>query len=857
MKKLLFVFACILLPALLNTIRAEDIDYGLFIKSFPLSDQEKTSLVLENNQPVKFGKETTMSFEMKVRKDNVFGIVFRMITNKKENIDFVFTVGESDKRYPMLVVNESVFMVTEEIVCDQWIPVSITLSSTKNEITVLYGESKLTVPYSVSQINNAMISFGLCPFEGYSIYDIASTSIRDIKIYDGNNLLRFWKLKEHDNEKSFDSVSQVPAIATNPLWITDIYATWQKVYSKTIKENSLFAFNPDESIIYIASPDSKEIISFDTGQKKETVIDVKGGIIAANAPNQLFYDSRAKQLVSYNLDENIVSRFSFSTQSWDNNIKPLLEHGYWNNAAFYSPSDSTLISFGGYGFYKYNNDLLRLDIDRKSIRKSNLPEISPRYTTSTTIVNNVLYVFGGRGNKSGRQELSPRNYYDFYAVNLLSEQTNKLWEIESTEKEFLPSENMIYDEKENCFYFFSSWEGGTLFRIHKEKEGFQIASYAIDEDFTAHYIYTNLYYSPGQKKFYALINRIKTDHSAEVTIYSLNYPPVTINRSVTNVQQVENTEASPKWIIITCFVFGVLGIALISYYLLRKREAITKKVKQVVKRKDNESIAVSGNNNENKIKEPELPFYNFSRQSICFLGGFNVMDKNGQDITGQFTPMLKYLLVLLILSTEKDPKGISGKKLIQLLWYDKNEESAKNNRNVYLSKLRSVLENVGNTEIVNQNGFWTIKLNDVSCDYTEAMRIFSIIKDNNISDQDIDRLVELLLRGVLLPNTEADWVDGFKSDFSNMTIDVLTELAQSNYIKLTDDLKLKIADTLFLHDFINEEALYLKCSIFFNSGKKGIAKTLYDNFGKEYFNLLGTKYKYSLTDVVERKNIEH
>ncbi len=143
------------------------------------------------------------------------------------------------------------------------------------------------------------------------------------------------------------------------------------------------------------------------------------------------------------------------------------------------------------------------------------------------------------------------------------------------------------------------------------------------------------------------------------------------------------------------------------------------------------------------------------------------------------------------------------------------------------------------------------------CDYTEAMRLFGIIKENASPDQtNIDRLLELLLRGVLLPNTEADWVDGFKSDFSNMTIDILTELSQSNYYKLTDDLKLKIADTLFLHDYINEEALYLKCSILFNSGKKGIAKSIYDNFCKEYYNLLGSKYKYSLTDVISRNNIE-
>ncbi len=858
MKKFFFPILFILLSAF-GHINAENIDYGLFIKAFPFSDQEKTSLVLENNQPVKLDKETTLSFNMNVRKDNVFGIVFRMITDRKENIDLIFTVGENDKRYPMLVVNESVYMISQEIVCDKWLPVSITLSSEKNEITINYGTTKLSVPYEISKANNALISFGLCPFPGYTLYDIASVNIKDIKIANGKNLTRYWKLEKHDDVQTPDSVTQVPAIATNPRWITDIYASWDKIYTKQIKENSLFAFNPAQDIIYIASPDSKEVISFDPIQRKEIITEVKDGIIAANAPNQLFYDVKRDRLFSYNLDENITSRFSFANASWDNRTKSILEHGYWNNTVAYSDTDSSLVSFGGYGFYKYNNDLLRLNLTHKSIKKSNLPEIPPRYSASSVIVNNTLYIFGGRGNKSGRQELSPKNYYDFYSVNLLTEQTNKLWEMEVPEVEFLPSENLIYDEKDGSFYVYTTMNGGTLLRIKKDSAGYEQVSFPIHEDLTSHYLYMNLYFSQEQKKFYALVNKIKTDKSAEVTIYSLSYPPIVINVDTNPVQNTEEADTSPNWILFIGILLGLAAIATALYYIIKKQSG-TRKLNRTKKVKEPETVGYdAGTYTEEHRQVPETSYYDFSKQSICFLGGFNVMSKSGQNITGQFTPMLKYLLVLLILSTEKDSKGISGKKLIQLLWYDKNEESAKNNRNVYLSKLRSVLENVGTAEIINQNGFWSIKLHeDILCDYLEAMRLFTVIKDNNSPDhKDVDKLLELLLRGVLLPNTEADWVDGFKSDFSNLTIDILTRLSQSNYYKLTDDLKLKIADTLFLHDYINEEALYLKCLIYFNSGKKGIAKSVYDNFSKEYFNLLGTKYKYSLTDVIERKNLEH
>jgi len=132
-----------------NTIYGNN-EYGLFIKAYPSSDQDKTSLVLENGKPVRLGKETTISFDMYVRADNVFGVVFRAITNNKSNIDFAFTVGENLRRYPMLVINESAYLITEEVKCEEWIPVSITFSKDKNQVSIVYNDIKISENFSFS-----------------------------------------------------------------------------------------------------------------------------------------------------------------------------------------------------------------------------------------------------------------------------------------------------------------------------------------------------------------------------------------------------------------------------------------------------------------------------------------------------------------------------------------------------------------------------------------------------------------------------------------------------------------------------------------------------------------------------------
>lgn len=258
-----------------------------------------------------------------------------------------------------------------------------------------------------------------------------------------------------------------------------------------------------------------------------------------------------------------------------------------------------------------------------------------------------------------------------------------------------------------------------------------------------------------------------------------------------------------------------------------------------------------------KSEEPETPVteelmethhFDFSKQSICFFGGFRVHDKDGEDITDLFTPTLKSLLIILILHTCKDARGISGNKLIQTLWFDKTEESAKNNRNVYMSKLRSILERIGDVKILNQKGFWSISFEDETiCDYVEAQKLFA---EKDRKDETLEKLVELLLRGVMLPNMEDDWVDPFKNDFSDKTIDFLTGLLRQSDI--SDAFLLRIADTLFQHDFINEDALKVKCNILYKQGKKGLAKTVYDAFCKDYQSSLGTSFPVSMLDLIKK-----
>jgi two-component SAPR family response regulator len=235
--------------------------------------------------------------------------------------------------------------------------------------------------------------------------------------------------------------------------------------------------------------------------------------------------------------------------------------------------------------------------------------------------------------------------------------------------------------------------------------------------------------------------------------------------------------------------------------------------------------------------------------AIHLFGGFQVIDKSGNDITSKFTMTLKELFVMILLHTIKFEKGVSTSVLQENLWPDKDEVSARNNRNVNIKKLRSLLEDIGNISIENNNAYLRLIINQqIFCDYQTVSKILANV--HTINSQMIDVLLKYVKRGNLLPNMQAPWLDNFKSDISNKIIDVLLEYSQKLDVNKDDKVLLEIADAIFNYDSINQEALVIKCSVLNKKGKYSLAKTWYDHFVKEYNTLYSENYPKTFEEVI-------
>lgn len=230
---------------------------------------------------------------------------------------------------------------------------------------------------------------------------------------------------------------------------------------------------------------------------------------------------------------------------------------------------------------------------------------------------------------------------------------------------------------------------------------------------------------------------------------------------------------------------------------------------------------------------------------IITFGGLQVFDKGGVNVVKKLSPIMKEILLMLICYSSK--KGISSDEMKNLLWYDKDQVSARNNRSVYFTKLRTFLEQLGGYELKQENGRWVLTFDDIKLD---LLRFYEIVTDGSASKNDIYELLGLMQNGPFLSFCNYEWLDKFREETTDLAIQLLSTYA--GQINLKDDpiFVVQIADTLFKLDSLSEVALIYKCKALKELSKHNQAKQLYNSFVKEYHILYGECFEKSFSSIM-------
>jgi DNA-binding SARP family transcriptional activator len=825
------------------------VDYGLAFTSHEATKDQRTSLNLNPDEPFRIEQDFELAFDVAYQRlNNAFGYIFRIIANDSLNIDLVSSPEHLEFDDLNLIVNNSPVQARytfDEIKLEpsRWNRVVLSVSFTTNVISVSWNGLKKSVPFATSQLRTFRFLFGANDFGKFNTSDVPPITLKNVEIIVKNNSWLKWELKRHDNNDVYDIRNQQLAVARNPGWLIDRHATWVHRNKLTVGKYPSVAFDSNTGKIYISDAGALSVLDFKTGeiQKWKT----QGGTVIHTDANQLLFVEEMGKLYNYNVATNKTSAYDFGTHRWENQDTTYTEPSHWHNNKFFNPVDSTLYSFGGYGYYSYQDKFYRFDKDmgRWNAVKT-VGSIPPRYLSALGLnaAKDQAFIFGGYGSRSGKQEMSPHSFYDFHSFDLRSHKVTKVWEEPTTESSsnFVFSNSLVVNEKDSCFYVLA-------YPKDKYKSHMKLLSYSLTKpvrkelgdsiQFLFHDVhsFSDVFYSRATEELVAVTSHKEGDQYV-MQVYSINYPPLGPDDIVQHVPAERHITKE----LIAGTLIALIAIGLTVYGALRfirkKKKLIP--IPQPVVPPSPEVVHVV----------PVLPITEEKNSMVHLFGGFQVVDKSGNDITHKFTATLKELFIFILVHSVKFEKGVSTTVLHEVFWPDKDEVSARNNRNVNLKKLRNLLQEVGDIGIENTNSYVRLILDkSVLCDYQTT---YHILQHGTLDRQAVEVLLRYVRKGNLLPNIQANWIDPFKSEISNKVIDVL--LAHSGELDMDRDDKvlLSIADSIFNYDPINQEAMVLKCSVLNKKGKHSLAKDWYDHFAKEYRTLYGENYSKTFEEVV-------
>jgi hypothetical protein len=825
--------------------------FGLAFNSHEVVLEKRTSLDLTPEDSLCFKKNFELGFDINFipNSKTYFGYVVRIIDGDNQNIDLIY---DQKTKYFKVINGENFssisFAIDSPKLYKEWSRFTLKFNL-ENQTLQFKVNGKLTGSTGIP-VNFKCVRFlwGANDFQKFMTRDIPRMQIKDIKIFENDELKYFWPLDETSGDIAYDKIDRRAARVKNSVWIRPKYQKWELLSSFTINGYSGVAFDPKQDKVYVIGSDS---LAFYTLKNGRNSIEWMGSPhLNLRLGNQAIFDTASNKLYDIFIDQQKVVSFDFNNKRWDDDFAAGRITEFWHANKFISTKDSSLYVFGGYGLLKYKNFVQRYSLLSKKW-ESVFPAgdyFSPRYLAGLGVdpSGNFVYIIGGYGSKTGDQLLDPGNYFDLLRYDVKSRKFKKLYNLASSTARFTFANSLVLGPDSHEYY-------GMIFQNDSSNSNLQLIKASLNDSnyllvgnsipYRFHDIesFADLYYSNLSNRLIAVLLHYSSaeekEKNTEVKIYSLNFPPEPADFSNTSFQPER------RWVNYL-IIFGVILIAAIFYWLgwnlfKRRRSAELPGLDKNI-----EGIPISG------IPHLQGQFEKNRWPSIYLFGQFQVFDKNGNDITGFFTPLLKELFLIICINTIRPGRGISSEVLNELLWHDKSEKDAKNNRSVNIAKLKIILEKIGNCSINKESGSWQFQVldEDIYVDYKAYISLLQQAADP--SKEYVHALLDVIKRGVFLYHTEYDWLDNLKSEISGSVIDICIGFIKNQHLTKDPEFIIEIANCIFYFDQLNEDALIYKCKSLILLKRHTLANNIYLKFLKDYKDIYGSDFNKSFHEVI-------
>lgn len=839
---------------------------GVSFRSYEYTKDERTSLIIPSeDKQINYDNYFSLSFDIKVReRGEHFGYICRLILGDSSSLNLLLVNPIKQDPYLCFIKDQQYLgkiQKKQPIDIHGWNTIKLEIIYKNDSLFIKNGEALIFKDLDNNMKKTVRICFGANRFKTFETSDVAPIILKNVAIGLSPHKIKYhWPLKQADNSTIiYDENKLITAYVCNPEWDINNHLFWKHVKTLPFKSKTFPVPCENESSIYFIEKNC--IHKYDLRYNTLNKYTFSPSIDISKISNQFIFipvnNSKCK-LVYYDFEESrdkVLSYFDFLKCSWSIPIQRVRHSSYVQHNRFFNHLDSSIVQMFGYGFHTYKNDMNRITLKGNIINNRSTDIISPRYLSAVGKKDSLVYIYGGVGNQSGKQEFGIYQYRDLYTLNLSNYAIEKKWTLKNTGIDEVVASTLILSED-------GKHAKGLFFSPNRSNSSLILKDINIDNGIetalgdTIPYMFldvcshADLMFLSEEEKYYAVTVHHVEGENYEGNIYSIEYPVLPLQHTISSFQ------------ISMSKVFKILSIVSILAFILFLLWKLKWQKKSNNKEKVNilKETVIAENYDVNESDKHNFPLTLVSpivntKPGIYLLNGFQVINIHSQDITGKFTPIMRQLLSAIILYSSNNKKGISNVKLKELFWFDKSEESFSNNRSVNIRKIRLLLEEVGEFEISSANGYWSfINKGNVYNDYIIATKIVDKIAASTgpINDSDLSNLLEFAACGQLLPNIQFEWLDNFKATYTDSMIDVLSKLRDSNQFKDNDYTLLQIANSILKFDSLDEESVRMKCKIFISLKRTGLAHNTYEQFIKEYHLVLNEEYNYSFEDFVSR-----
>jgi len=805
-----------------NTLSGLDgISYGLSFQSYEVTQDERTSLDLTPHSGVDASKGFCIEFDMKIKEGFCFGYIFRFIDDKLNHLDFCS--NHNAKRFNFIFGDD------DDVISNIDLPMEDGCAQHHIKVRIPPGGDcflcsvdsvTVSVPVGGSRLGKFKFQFGCIDNDRYYSSDLPHYTLKNVVLYGGRGkMIASWPMAAHTENAVYDTLGYKKAVVRNPVWNIDDHAKWtrREVFNLPVGDHGV-TFSDDGNNVFIMLKD-KMIVYFTKDGHSEYRESVQGTMPAATG-NQLMFDAADDILLAASGSDSGIYFYSLSFNFWKK-VGEGMTPPFNNHQGMYFDNDTHTAYFvAGYGMHEYFNDVCSFDFDGESVWKRDTIAMTPRYMCAVGKYGDRILIIGGMGSRTGRQEMDPHNLYDILSVDFRTGICDTLSYIKRPEGsgQFVFSPDLVSAIDQNLVY-----------TLIFDNETFNSAAHLVSlnpHDGTLSYFdeqipfkfqdlcsYCRLFRGGADgNTLYAVLTQPQGDSGYEVSIYSMSYPPLK-KEDIIEKDRLRPVEYAGIGALV------VLAILLAIFFSRRKR--------------DKELIIPAMDMSVKAVKP--------SKSFIRLLGGFQVVDAVGNDISSKFSPILKGLLSYIILRYSKDGKGISTSTLDMAFWPDMERVKALNNRRVNLSRLRTLLLQVGPISIDSCEGYVNLQISSpVYCDY--------LALNDALHNRIFKDIISIGSLGPLLPDLNYDCIYEFKSELTFNLSDMLNHFDKSGE---RDNLmnQIYLSNVVLLQDPVDENAISVKCRALYTLGQKGLSKSTFDSFVSQYRSLLGSDPDFSYSDL--------